>query len=416
MNCWTSKHNQYKGELNFMSLLGLILYSIPAVIICTKNFSFSTFTAMMAIIPGFIGSLLITLDILYILNTVKPFECLKKHTVSRKIIIVLSTLTLQTIVFTVFHFLPPITSILLLLSPFLLFVGFAIISLSSKNQQKIPKQLSPTEFSHTIPNKVPQKEAIVSKEVLTTPTIEKISSNYKKIDDAIQKENEIKIKTTQSIKEMRKQSDKEISSLVKYTFIAGVIAILIFSFLVWKFFQGAILFKNSLLICTFFILPICTFCLGSSIQKEEKAFEIYEKTSNAEAEKEIFINYAKLISDIRATSIYEFCGIPSNVSLDEEGLPRDNLFSELKYGSFTRYHTNAECFHRVRGCSDAYDVTYLYDARFRACRKCAYEDIDIIPPKWFVYAQKLTTICKKYPEAFEHVLTQRKENLKCRNE
>lgn len=385
------------------AFIGIILYTIPAIIISTDTFSFSLFTSIMALITGFIGSILITLDLSAIFKKIKI-------TALRLIVTILFPFALQGIAFLAFSLIHPIVSILLVLIPgIILLVLYMQLPYSERpapNYDLTPYQLAAHIASHTVPQPIQNK--VLKKE---SARIDPVLSNYKKIDDAIQKENEIKIKTTQSIKEMRKQSDKEISSLVKYTFIAGVIAILIFSFLVWKFFQGAILFKNSLLICTFFILPICTFCLGSNIQKEEKAFEIYEKTSNAEAEKEIFINYAKLISDIRATSIYEFCGIPSNVSLDEEGLPRDNLFSELKYGSFTRYHTNAECFHRVRGCSDAYDVTYLYDARFRACRKCAYEDIDIIPPKWFVYAQKLTTICKKYPEAFEHVLTQRKKQV-----
>ena len=235
------------------------------------------------------------------------------------------------------------------------------------------------------------------------------SKNYERIDDALQKEKELRDKIRNEKINFRNSEIKKMKNKRRIAVFLWGGAIALLTTII-----------TPLIISTLIVSLITMYYIATITEESITAITKYECDKEKLAEREIVRMYTELLYNV---DIYPFLGIPSDIKCDKNGLPygKESSSNSVKpYGSLTRYITSlsGSRYHRTRGCSGAYTPIHIYPLAlndyymnwrvYTPCRVCGIGDT-IIVPQWYIYYKKVIDIANKYEIKINYTNNYKKE-------
>lgn len=234
-----------------------------------------------------------------------------------------------------------------------------------------------------------------------------VKRHYSQIDNAIQKEAEIRDKIKKECASYESAKSHELRKKKVGLFIAWLVLIALLvaiGFYVFSLQNALISAIVAIAIVSFVAVWISTLLT----KKHEGVVQYFRETKEMHANWEVKSVYWNLLNGI---VIRPFLGIPEDISF-VDGQPSDvteSSPSTRPYGTFNRYVSLncGKCFHTVEGCSGArfpinalelsyndYKIGHRY---YTPCGVCVKSwNSTIIVPEWYTYYVKVKNIADKY--------------------
>ena len=243
-----------------------------------------------------------------------------------------------------------------------------------------------------------------SNAIINTPFNIKVESeiqqNYLYVDHIVETKQKLDDHLDKAEKSYKEKTSR-ISRFVNICVWVSAITFTIFLLTVLCSFLDSELWMLWLSVSTIFTLFIFLWIDLRLFSFQEKNDHLFLDKIKSHTQKNVHLLYSDLVE--KATDLYQFLGIPSNIPLNEQSPPGESSIRSRSYGPLTRYITpSGNCFHKKRGCSSSFLPVNVYELiykkqHFKPCSKCcSAEDCNIVLPQWYIYYIKTTGIINEF--------------------